>query len=253
MEHLRGGTTAAANTRYVTPEETGSVLAALPDAEWKLLFGLARLAGLRTPSETHLLTWADVDWERARLNVRSPKTEHHEGHDRRTVPITPHLISLLQDRFDEIEPGQERLVTMPLSGHARRTIDAAVKQAGVKPWDDQFQTLRRSCEIEWAMVYPQYAVSRWIGHSITVSGKHYANTVPDELFERVAGQDQAAQNAAQQAAESTRTTPKNVTPAGTATAVNANGAASCGTVRGNADSSKVGATGFEPATFRPPV
>lgn len=36
------------------------------------------------------------------------------------------------------------------------------------------------------MTYPQFAVSKWIGHSITVSGKHYANAVPDELFDRVA-------------------------------------------------------------------
>lgn len=32
----------------------------------------------------------------------------------------------------------------------------------------------------------QFAVSRWIGRSITISGKHYANAVPDELFERAA-------------------------------------------------------------------
>jgi hypothetical protein len=28
--------------------------------------------------------------------------------------------------------------------------------------------------------------NKWIGHSITVSDKHYANSVPDELFERAA-------------------------------------------------------------------
>ena len=36
-------------------------------------------------------------------------------------------------------------------------------------------------------MYPQFAVSRWIGHSITVSGKHYASLVPDELFDRAGG------------------------------------------------------------------
>ena len=49
------------------------------------------------------------------------------------------------------------------------------------------------------MKFPQYAVSKWIGHSITVSGKHYANAVPDELF------DKAAQNAAQQVPAESRT------------------------------------------------
>ncbi len=36
------------------------------------------------------------------------------------------------------------------------------------------------------MSFPQYAVSKWIGHSITVSGRHYVNDVPDELFAKAA-------------------------------------------------------------------
>lgn len=41
------------------------------------------------------------------------------------------------------------------------------------------------------MTFPQYAVSKWIGHSITVSGRHYVNHVPDELFDKatLAGSD----------------------------------------------------------------
>ncbi len=36
------------------------------------------------------------------------------------------------------------------------------------------------------MTFPQYAVSKWIGHSITISGRHYASDVPDELFAKAA-------------------------------------------------------------------
>jgi integrase len=203
FENLRSGSTASTETRYITPIEADRIIDALPDAEWKLLFGLARYAGLRVPSESRLLTWADVDWERGRLNVRSPKTEHHAGHERRAVPITPKLMKLVQDRFDAAEPGEQRLVTMRGSGYVRRTLEAAIKRAGVEPWDKLFQACRSSCEQEWAMTFPQYAVSKWIGHSITVSGKHYANSVPDELFVKAAdiGSDQAAHNPAQQAAE----------------------------------------------------
>jgi len=46
------------------------------------------------------------------------------------------------------------------------------KRAGAEPWERLWQTLRLSCEKEWAMNFPQYAVSKWIGHSITVSGRH---------------------------------------------------------------------------------
>jgi len=222
FEHLRSGPTASAEDHYVTPTEAAAVIDALPDAEWKLLFGLSRHAGLRVPSESHLLTWADVDWARGRLNVRSPKTERHAGHERRTVPVTPPLMKLLQDRFDTAAEGEQRLVTMRGAGHVRRTVEAAIKRAGVKPWRKLFQACRSSCEKQWAMTYPEYAVSKWIGHSITVSGRHYANDVPDELFDRATmvaerrgpnGVLEVAQNAAQQAAESPRTRPQTKDPA----------------------------------------
>ena len=72
---LKSGATPSKYSRYVTPDEIQSVIKACPNPEWKLLFGLARYAGLRVPSETHLLTWRDVDFERCRLRVQSPKTE----------------------------------------------------------------------------------------------------------------------------------------------------------------------------------
>jgi len=39
------------------------------------------------------------------------------------------------------------------------------------------------------MFFPQYAVSKWIGHSITISGRHYANDVPDELLDKASDYD----------------------------------------------------------------
>lgn len=184
--HLKGGVTPTRNTRYVTPKEIERVLEACPDSEWRLLFGLTRLAGLRSPSETHILTWADVDWERSRLRVNSPKTERYAGHEQRIVPMCPRLADLLRERFEAVPEGEERLVTICNGGAGHRQAVAIIAKASVERWDDLWQTLRRSCEIEWAQQYPQYAVSRWIGHSITVSGRHYANAIPDELFDRVA-------------------------------------------------------------------
>ena len=42
---------------FVTVEETEKIIAACPDAEWRLIVALARYGGLRTPSETFALTW----------------------------------------------------------------------------------------------------------------------------------------------------------------------------------------------------
>ena len=209
VHKLKSGVIAAVNDRYVTSEEAEKILAACPTLQWRLLFGLARFAGLRTPSETHLLTWGDVDWERCRLTVRSPKTEHFAGKDQRIVPLTPKLMAILQEGFDAAQEGQTRIITKSRN-NLRRALKTVVSKAGVAEWDDMFQTLRRSCEIEWAQQHPQFAVSQWIGHSITVSGKHYANNVPDELFDKAAARTppEAAQNPAQQPAESPRQVPQ---------------------------------------------
>lgn len=187
FEDLKSGATASRYDRYVTPEEIERVIAEAPGAEWRLLIGLARYAGLRIPSESELLTWPDVDWKRCRLTVRSPKTEHHAGHEQRIVPITPKLLTLLHDRHDAMEEGEPRLVTIPQCGATTRRLRDIVTAASVAPWKKLWQTLRSSCEREWAMTLPQYAVSKWIGHSITVSGKHYTNGVPEELFAQASG------------------------------------------------------------------
>ncbi len=123
--HLKGGVTPTKNDRYVTPEETTMVLEAAPDAEWRALFGLARLGGLRTPSETHLLTWGDIDWERGRMRVSSPKTERYTGHESRTVPICPQLMAILQDRFDSATDGEKRVITIKSGGACRRRMPQA--------------------------------------------------------------------------------------------------------------------------------
>jgi len=185
LGHLTSAAIASDNARYVTPEETAKLIDAAPDTQWKLLIGLARLAGLRIPSESHSLEWADVDFERSRMSVQSIKTERYAGHDRRTVPITPDLAKLLAAAFVEAEPGNSRVIT--ISRHnLRRSVQAIARRAGIENWKDTFQTLRRSCEKQWAMLYPQFAVSKWMGHGIAVSGKHYVNSVPDELFAKAA-------------------------------------------------------------------
>ncbi len=157
---LKSGPTPSKYTRYVTPEEIERVIDACPDSEWRLLFGLARYAGLRIPSESHRLTWADVDFDRGRLTVHSPKTERYAGHAQRMVPITPKLMALLQDRFEAMPEGDTQLVTIAGKGAVIRRVRRIWARAGVEPWARLWQTLRSSCEKEWAMTFPQYAVSK---------------------------------------------------------------------------------------------
>ena len=152
------------------------------------------------------------------MTVRSPKTEHHAGHEQRMVPITPDLMQLMQDRFHQCAEGEQLLVAIRGQGRISRQVGAICARAGVQPWARLWQTLRSSCEKEWAMSFPQYAVSKWIGHSITVSGRHYANDVPDELFDlaAVTTRGEAQRNAQQKAHETGRNAPKEKTAIGVA-------------------------------------
>jgi integrase len=168
--------------RHINDEGTIDLIAACPNLQWRTLVGLARYAGLRCPSETHGLRWQDIDWDQARMNVRSPKTERHAGHEQRSVPIVPELMAILQHAFDAAPDGAEEVVTLS-TNNLRRNLHVIMKRAGINP-PVGFQVLRQSCETGWAQEYPQYAVSQWMGHSIKVSEKHYL-TVPDELLKRV--------------------------------------------------------------------
>ena len=90
---------------FVTQEVAEKVLEACPDAQWRLLFALSRYGGLRCPSEHLALRLGDVDWERDRITVHSPKTEHHEGKESRQIPIFPELRPYLNEVWNNGPPG----------------------------------------------------------------------------------------------------------------------------------------------------
>ncbi len=142
------------------------------------MFGLARFAGLRTPSETHRLTWADIDWDRKRLTVCSSKTNSTH-----IVPITADLLPILQEAFDAAPEGTVNIVTLGSHrSNLHRGLETIIKRAGLVPWDDLMQTLRRSAETDYARIHPQHAVSKWIGHSMAVSERHYMQ-ITDDLID----------------------------------------------------------------------
>jgi integrase len=197
---LKGGTTAASDPVYVSREDIAKLIDAEPDPQWRVLIGLARYAGLRIPSESQGLTWNDVDFANARLSVKSPKTERFAGKDRRTVPIIPELMALLQAAFDAAPDGETHIVTIRGAGARRRRMTAMAERAKVSMWPDCWQTLRRCADIDFSRDFPAFAAAHWLGHSVGVSAKHYTTVVPDELFTKAACL-RAARNPAQQAPE----------------------------------------------------
>ena len=181
---------------FVSRDVAAQVIAECPDNEWKLIFALARFGGLRTPSETLLLRWADVDWERGRMLIRSSKTEHHEGKDSRWVPLFPELRPHLEAAWDQAAEGAEFVINRYRDGNAnlRTQLLRIIAKAGLTSWPKLFQNLRSTRETELAETFPLHVVTAWLGNSQLIAAKHYLQ-VTDEHFAK------ATQNPTQRATE----------------------------------------------------
>ena len=160
------------------------VLDAMRGTQGRLLFALARWGGLRTPSEPTLLRWCDIDWERDRFLVTSPKTAAYEGHETRQVPIFPELAPLLAERFEDASEGDEYVLPI-LQGYstsyASNMLRATLRGLGVEPWNRLWHSLRATCQTELEEVFPTHVVCAWLGNSVAVAHKHYLQ-VTEEHF-----------------------------------------------------------------------
>ncbi|MEZ6050029.1 MAG: tyrosine-type recombinase/integrase, partial [Planctomycetaceae bacterium] len=172
---------------FVNCELATQVLDALPDAQWRLMFALARYGGLRCPSEVLTLRWGDIDWERGRIIVTSPKTEHHEGGESRVVPLFPELRPYLDECYDLAEEGSEFVITRYRKRDSNYGVllGKLVRRAGLNMWPKPFQNLRSTRETELAESFPMHVVCSWIGNSQLVAAKHYLQVTDDHFSEAV--------------------------------------------------------------------
>ena len=172
---------------FVTHETIEAVIAACPNNDWRLIFALARYAGLRIPSELEDLRWSDIHWDRNRMTIRVPKKEHLAGHETRIVPIFAELRPHLEKAFDEADDGAVYVVPRARGDrNLRRYAEQTIKKAGVKAWPKLFQNLRSSRETELMERHPAHVVLAWIGHTAAVARSHYLQTT-DSDFDRAAG------------------------------------------------------------------
>lgn len=190
---------------YISREQAIAVLDACPDAQWRLLFALARYGGLRVPSEALLLKWGDINWEQGWFMVTSPKTEHLEGHATRKVPIFPELLPYLQDAFEIAEDRSDFCITRyrGAATNLRTQLHRIIKRAGLEPWPKLWQNLRSTRETELTDRWPVHVASAWIGNSVAVASRHYLQVTETHFAE-------AAQNAAQKMHEPAGTDEKSL-------------------------------------------
>jgi integrase len=192
-------------TVFITRDMADKVLAACPNAQWRAIFALARFGGLRCPSEVLSLRWGDIDWKQNKMLVRSCKTEHHAGKDKRFVPLFPELRKYLLDLFTEAAPGSEYVITKCRDAgvNLRTYMEKIILRAGLMPWPKLFVNLRSTRQTELVERWPVHVVCAWLGNSALIANRHYLQVTPEHFEQAAMGEEKAAQNQAQSAAHGT--------------------------------------------------
>ena len=209
FDHLSSAT--QSNTKrfyFVARDETDKVIEACPDAEWRLIFALARYGGLRCPSELLLLRLNDVNWAEDKITIHSPKTEHHAGHESRTIPIFSELRPYLEEIDLQAAPGTVYFINRyrdSANANLRTQLKRIIENAGLTPWPKLFQNLRSTRQTELEERFPSHVVCAWIGNSRAVAAKHYLQVTDAHFAKAVQNPVQSVQKAVQQPAASNRT------------------------------------------------
>ncbi len=180
---------------YIPMEDFEKLVEAAPSPDWKAMYALCRLAGLRrgealeipwsgkatdTEGEEHFV---GIDWERRRLHVMgNAKTRLKH----RQLPMSPRLHDILLDAFNSAPEGQVAVTGLSANNLTRLAKDH-IASAGLKLWPKIYQAMRSSCENDWKQKNVAEATyAAWIGHSPNVSRKHYVAPT-DAEFDAIIG------------------------------------------------------------------
>jgi len=189
----------------------------LLSSTWKLLIALSRFAGLRVPSEALSLRWSDVDWERQRLTIPIPKTQHLAGRSHRVIPLFPAIKPFLEaawgaapERAEYIPSDEYRRRAQCPAGwrnaNLRTTLAKIIRRAGLEPWPRLWHSMRASCETDLARQFPLAVAAKRLGNTQAVAMRHYVEVTGADFARATASPDngtataivEAAQKAAQQ-------------------------------------------------------
>ena len=178
-----GVQTNADRQRFVGRESVALVMDAAPNPEWRLLIAFSRFGGLRVPSEAFALTWADVDFERNRVRIRSAKTDGH-GKSTRFVPLFPELRPHVMEAFETAEPGEEFVLpSVRKLSNPNTQLRRIIERAGLTPWPRIWHNMRATRQTELAAEFPLHTVCSWLGNTSAIAAGHYLQ-VTDADFER---------------------------------------------------------------------
>lgn len=171
---------------FVSRQDYESLLEACPSQQWRTLLALYRIGGLRK-NEALSVQWADIDWERGRLLVHSPKTERYKGRETRVIPLFPELRVELEKLFEQTENESSPYVVSSNRTTVSKHIERIVFFAGLTRWERLIQNLRSSRANEIAREFGTIAEAEWIGHSERTARDHYLHILDEEYDRAVRG------------------------------------------------------------------
>lgn len=155
--------------------------------KYRLIIALGRYGGLRCPSELVGLCWSHILWDKDRLIVRSPKTEHC-GKAKRMVPIFPELRRYLLEAQELALEKEDRVFPdMHEDSNLRTETQRILTRAGIT--DDIprfFQNCRSNRQTELEADFPLHVVCRWLGNTESTARRHYLK-VQERHFAQAAG------------------------------------------------------------------
>jgi integrase len=170
---------------YIDLETFAKVLEKAPNAKWRSLLVLARLAAFRIPSEAQGLKWEHIAWEAKRISiVGSSKTEHHDQRQIRIVPLFPDIERELLKLYAEPTESQDVFPELRADSNLRTTLLKIIQRAGLKPWPKIWQNLRSSAATDFARSVPSHVAASICGHTEEIAKEHYW-TVGDRDLDNV--------------------------------------------------------------------
>ena len=179
------------NDRIISMGEYAKLLVSCPNQEWRTIIALARIGGLRCPSELRQLRWSDINWEHNRFLVRSPKTEQHENRHERIVPLFPELhTELKQHLLSDATEGNAFVIqgyqgtSWGLGNQFQKIADHAGLGTIKRPFDNMRLSRSNEVRAKWDVLKENL----WIGHSGKVMKDHYA-VLSDEEYADAAGME----------------------------------------------------------------
>jgi integrase len=178
---------------YVDHQTMQVTLDACPNPGWRCFLALQRYGGLRL-GEAKKLSWGMVDLEIRQIHLPGRNADGDavtKTRQPRMVPISPVLHAELANTKADGQQSDDLVVKgvtgSSISNHHSR-MRTILKRAGVDPWEDVFQTLRRCAAQDFrALLTDSWAVTQIMGHSEAVEQDYYLSGLRQEDIDKVTG------------------------------------------------------------------